>query len=245
MTFVRAGTRRVTNLVRLTRTVVTSASREIVDGYSAWREEQLGLHLPQRGEAAVQTVKNGYLEARDLTSAIAQTFRDNPKDAGVQLFTVVMTSIVVSGGPDGDGGAPDLDLMLGIDAHRSILSHSILMGTVLETGILSLLLMVKMVHDKLPVHHDPLWDDIHGHSQSIALSANLGPASAWPITCWSMDWCNRPLTTTCPWRCLWRHTNPYLLSMPQGKSLMCATSQAAHPVSTDMGTRTGQLSTEV
>lgn len=42
-----------------------------------------------------------------------------------------------SGGVDGDGGIPDLDLLAGIDAHRSILTHSILAGVVAE-GLLRL-----------------------------------------------------------------------------------------------------------
>ena len=49
------------------------------------------------------------------------------------------------------GGAPDLDLVFGIGAHRSIFSHSILMGSALETAFLSLLRLVRLTHKNLEV----------------------------------------------------------------------------------------------
>ena len=90
------------------------------------------------------------------TFQAARLVQSQPREAVPQLLVLVATSIVVSGGPDGDGGAPDLDLMFGIDAHRSILSHSILMGAALETGFLSLVHLVRLLHTKLPADHDPL-----------------------------------------------------------------------------------------
>ena len=65
-------------------------------------------------------------------------------------YWLFLPPLVVSGGPDGDGGAPDLDLMFGIGAHRSVFSHSILMGASLETGLLALLRLTQLVHAKLP-----------------------------------------------------------------------------------------------
>ena len=66
------------------------------------------------------------------------------------------------------------ELMFGIGAHRSILSHSILMGAALEAGLLSLLGLVQLVHGKLPALHDPLWDSIHRQATSITLAASRG-----------------------------------------------------------------------
>lgn len=67
-----------------------------------------------------------------------------------------------------------MDLIMGIGAHRSFLTHSILMGAALETGIISLLHLTQLVHGNLPRQRDPLWDQIASQSHSILHAANQG-----------------------------------------------------------------------
>lgn len=142
------------------------------------------------GEAADSTRKgdiDGYLKGRlgdfwhggrDLVTGIGnwsastyQRLRAEPAQVAPELITTVLMTILVSGGPDGDGGAPDLDLLIGIDAHRSIFFHSILMGSALEAAILTSLHFVRLVHHKLPADHDPWWNE------ALALANRLGDAA--------------------------------------------------------------------
>jgi len=172
--FVTATARRVKNVASLLGRAAKFVSNEAIVGYAAWQEKCLQSHLKSRVADAGNALQRTYHSVAGFGDQFAQAFRTDPKNAGVQLLTLVATSVAVSGGADGDGGAPDLDLMFGIDAHRSILSHSILMGAALEAGILSLLGAVKLVYDKLPDHHDGLWDDLHDISITVSQAASMG-----------------------------------------------------------------------
>lgn len=172
--FVGAAGRRVKNVVHLAKSTARFVGNEAQAGYRAWADERLKSHLQDRavnaGSAVLQTCRS----VSDFAGQMGQAIRADPREAGVQLMTLVVTSLVVSGGPDANGGAPDLDLMFGIDAHRSILSHSILMGAALEAGILSLLGVVKMAHSKLPARHDELWDDLFDQASKMSVAASVG-----------------------------------------------------------------------
>ena len=118
----------------------------------------------------IRRVEDGYDSAREVVFAV----RSNPKEALPQLMTTVIVALLVSGGPDGDGGVPDLDLIVGIGAHRSWLSHSIVAGAVLEGLLRSLLEMVRIVHAKLPHKRAPLWDVLYQHAAELTEAANRG-----------------------------------------------------------------------
>ena len=47
---------------------------------------------------------------------------------------------------------------MGIGTHRSPLTHSILIGSLLETALLLLTRLVLCTHKNLPPNHDPLWE---------------------------------------------------------------------------------------
>lgn len=136
-TLAAAATRRVKNVVQLLYSGACFVGGEASTGWRAWQRGELAGHAQRRASRAVETARDGYAQISDFAGRMAQALKDKPQDTGVHLLTLVLTSLLVSGGPDGDGGAPDLDLMFGIDAHRSILSHSILMGAALEAGLLS------------------------------------------------------------------------------------------------------------
>ena len=166
--------RRASNLFKLAGRFSVAAAAETLSAIDAYRQDRLAGHLGHRMGAAYATGADLVTRVKVATSQAAQMVQSQPREAVPQLLVLVATSIVVSGGPDGDGGAPDLDLMFGIDAHRSILSHSILMGAALETGFLSLVHLVRLLHAKLPADHDPLWDSIAGHADAVAQAANTG-----------------------------------------------------------------------
>ena len=90
------------------------------------------------------------------------------------MFLAVMGFNVGGGGIDGDGGIPDLDLLISIGHHRSILTHSVLPMIILEGVFFSLIGLVNLVHNNLPSKHDPLWDDIKSNNESILESFYTG-----------------------------------------------------------------------
>lgn len=172
--FVSAAARRVKNVAHLAGSAAHFLNSERKVSYLAWKQDRLLLHLKNCSMTAGGAIRKSCTDVSVFSGRFAQAFKANPKEAGVHLLTVVVTSLVVSGGPDGNGGAPDLDLMFGIDAHRSFLSHSILMGAALETCILSLLAMIKVTHAKLPDEHDGLWDALHDQAIKITHAASQG-----------------------------------------------------------------------
>lgn len=173
-TFGTSLKRRASNLFQLARRLGVAAVEETAMAVTAYKQDRLAFHLGERAGTAVAAGANLVTRVKLATSEVSRLVQSQPREAIPQLFVLVATSIVVSGGPDGDGGAPDLDLMFGIDAHRSILSHSVLMGAALETGFLSLVQLVRLVHAKLPADHDPLWDSIAKQAEAITQAANTG-----------------------------------------------------------------------
>lgn len=170
----RAATRRAKNVIHLAWSAITLVGSESMSGYWAYKQDRLQPHLRGRMVAVGNSISKTYDEVSDFAGRFAQSFKNNPQETGVQLMTLVVTSLLVSGGPDGDGGAPDLDLAFGIGVHRSIFSHSILMGATLETGVLSLLSLVKITHAKLPDQHDSLWDGLHDQAIKVTHAASVG-----------------------------------------------------------------------
>lgn len=76
---------------------------------------------------------------------------------------------------DGNGGASDLDIpLMGIGAHRSPFTHSIFIGTLLETALLLLMRIVLCTHKNLPRNYDPLWDKFARQSVDIFSATGKG-----------------------------------------------------------------------
>lgn len=172
--FATALARRGKNLFGLVKAVAKGVGSEGMDAVSAFKAGELREHTKGRATASYDSLTDASERivafGRSITTAVSQ----NPREAAPQLFVLVLSSVVVSGGPDGNGGAADLDLMFGIDAHRSVLSHSILMGAALEAGILSIVELVRLVHEKLPADHDALWDALFVQTEEISRAAQVG-----------------------------------------------------------------------
>ena len=170
----RAFSRRVLNVAHLVTSVGTGTWNEAKSAYAAAESSRLGNHLSGRLIAAKDGTYTVAVNSVAGVRKIRAALKENPTEAGSQLLTTVVVSLLVSGGPDGDGGVPDMDLMLGIGAHRSILTHSIIAGSLLEAGFLSLVKLTLLVQAKLPASHDPLWDAIARHADAHGLAANKG-----------------------------------------------------------------------
>ena len=166
--------RRGRNIIGLISTAGRETSRVALALYRAHQrgdlQEQVALELTDIGD----TLRRKSKAAANTVEALYNAVVADPRGTAPQLITMVVSALVVSGGPDGDGGAPDLDLMLGIDAHRSIFSHSILMGATLETGLIAIVSLANQVHGYLPNDHDPAWDMLSAHLGQIGNSALRG-----------------------------------------------------------------------
>lgn len=172
--FVGSLGRRVRNIGKFGGRVVAFNVDEASAARKAYDQGRLSEHVRERGTAAWEFLQGLFTKSRDAGDDLVASLRNDPRTVAPHLLAMVVTSLVVSGGTDGDGGAPDLDLLGGIGAHRSVWTHSILMGATLETGFLALVRLVQHVHENLPAEHDPKWDELAFHAQSILSAANKG-----------------------------------------------------------------------
>lgn len=132
-------------------------------------------HLSERLSVATDKVTASVSTGATALSDLYDELTTSPKAAVPKLFVLVITSLLASGGLDGDGGIPDLDIpLMGIGAHRSLFTHSILIGSLLETALLLLTRVIVSVHKNLPEKHDSLWDDILQHSDQLLSAAGQG-----------------------------------------------------------------------
>jgi hypothetical protein len=98
----------------------------------------------------------------------------NPKKTGIQMFLAFMGFNLGGGGLDADGGIPDLDLLVSIGNHRSILTHSVLPMIIIEGICISIIGLVNTVHNNLPPGHDQIWDDIKCSNKTVLESFFTG-----------------------------------------------------------------------
>lgn len=181
--FLRVGAKRVTGIVDLATALTKRSADELVALIEAGRDGRLPVHLEQRldtGRRAAEAIVGQGRAVFDLVATKAST---NPSEAATHLCSLVIGFYTGSGG-NGDGGIPDLDLLAGIGAHRSIFTHSIIAGAFVETAVLSLIDLVGEVHGRLPTRHSVFWDTLLRHSQiggstfvsgaSVGISTHLG-----------------------------------------------------------------------
>jgi hypothetical protein len=172
--FAQSLRRRVKNTSRTVMAIGRWTGTELLEAGRAYCEKRLGRHLSRRGKEVIETGGAFVSDTKLSISHTLDALRKSPEEAGPQLFVMVLSALVVSGGADGDGGAPDLDLIFGIGAHRSFLSHSIVMGAALETGVLAIVRLTQIVHRNLPYGYDPVWDKIIFHAETLLGASKAG-----------------------------------------------------------------------
>ena len=175
-----ATTKRVTGLAGTLKDLTIGTLSEISVAVGATVKGQLPGYM-DNGVSRLTLLTDNIISSVDGTiSQIAVMSKQSPENAALSLFSSVVG--FYSGGGTGDGGIPDLDLVFGgIGWHRSIFTHSIIAGIVVETSVLSLLDLVATVHNKLPEKHAVFWDQLLKHStttsESFVTGASLGIAS--------------------------------------------------------------------
>ncbi len=173
------GARRVGGMAQLVSGLARFGSEEAGDFYRALREERLGVHIGRRAAAAIDGTLAVGSEGRRLLIGIGRALRRNPKEMAPKVLGAFLGFNAGSGGIDGNGGIPDLDLLVGIGSHRSPLTHTIIAGILAEGVLLALVDLAAEIHGRLPHDHDPLWEGLarigrpFAESVSISLSAGI------------------------------------------------------------------------
>jgi len=172
--FVSGVGSRAGNIVRLVGALGSGAGGLVAGGYRESQKGNLWEWVKGGVVDATQKTKQALASGYERSTGIVTSLRENPAQVAPELATTVLMTFLVSGGVDGNGGAPDLDLVMGIDAHRSLFTHSILMGATIETGIRSVLRFVQLVHARLPQERHPWWDSAMAFSNHIGDAAVTG-----------------------------------------------------------------------
>lgn len=181
--FVSTGVKRVTGFGSLLATITTLSADELTRAISAMNDRTFGEYASDRAGKAQQLVTLVVERGQSAFDLAAKTFESRPSEAATHLLSLVVGFYCGSGG-DGDGGIPDLDLLAGIGAHRSIFTHSIIAGTFVETAVMSLVDLIQVVHAQLPPRHNDFWDSMLRHAEiggstfvsgaSIGIATHLG-----------------------------------------------------------------------
>jgi hypothetical protein len=140
-------------------------------------------HLKARATAAHNQAQALGRDFAVIYDALSSNLQNRPKETAPKLVAGVLGFLVGSGGVQGDGGVPDLDFLGGIGAHRSILTHSVVAGVIVETLVLGVLDLSRTVYKNLPENHDPLWEDLNNASGEVfaALSTGLSVGIAYHL----------------------------------------------------------------
>jgi hypothetical protein len=164
--------RRITGLWKTLKSVGDFAINESCSAIKAAKDKKFLDHLRQRGQKSWEAASG----AAATSWKLAKLARSNPKQFASDALPVALGFAIGSGGLDGNGGAPDLDIAaLGIGGHRSILFHSIIAGVVIELLLLSLVDFAKIVCEKLPENErSPVWGKILENAESLCLKAGIG-----------------------------------------------------------------------
>jgi uncharacterized protein YifE (UPF0438 family) len=169
--FSLALARRGRNIVELTARLTSDLLSEVDIAIRATGQGKGVAYLRQGGERLRQVLEQAGSKIYGVTTRLA----NNPRDEALRIGAFALTALVASGGLDGDGGLPDTDIaIMGIDAHRAPLTHSIVAGAACETLLNCFIRLALHLHQHLPPHHDPVWDQFAGRSKDLLDAASRG-----------------------------------------------------------------------
>jgi hypothetical protein len=164
------GKRRGKNLVYFVATVLDGSISELCRALAALLRGNLIEHLFNRSGAAINATSDFLDQNIRAIKHIGKSLLADPKKNAPEVLALALGFTLGSGGLDANGGGPDMDITLGgIGAHRSILTHSVLSGMVIETSVLALAELAGIVCDKLPAgQRSEFWDILSRTKDQIA-----------------------------------------------------------------------------
>lgn len=114
-----------------------------------------------------------------------ENFLKKSKEEKIELISVGVMGVLIffasAGGEDFEGGIPDSDLNLGIGFHRHFISHSIIMGFIVEFLMRTGIEIINKSYKNLPETHHPFWDKTNKYinkHKGIAIGAMWAGISA-------------------------------------------------------------------
>lgn len=130
--------RRIRNVGALVSGLGKAVGEEVGHGVHAWRRGVFASHLGQRTAAGIDTTLDFGKRTWRALELVSKAVLDDPKKNAPGVLALALGFIAGSGGVDGNGGVPDTDIaMFGIGDHRSLFTHSIIAGIVVESSILA------------------------------------------------------------------------------------------------------------
>ncbi len=168
--------RRVRNLGGLFVGVAKFTGRELSATVRAISEGRFGRHIETRSAAAIDGAIDVTKRITQTAITIGRALFDDPKKNAPGVLALALGYLGGSGGLDGNGGVPDTDIpLLGIGAHRSVFTHSIIAGTLVEGAILAIADLADVVCEELPAsRRDPFWGRLIEVKNDIALQLAKG-----------------------------------------------------------------------
>ncbi len=169
--------RRVGGLAKLAVLLSRSGGGELLGLFSAYRQRRLSAHLGDRTAAAIDGTLAVGRDGMRLMVTVSRALIRDPRTTAPAVLGGLLGFSAGSGGLDGNGGIPDLDLLAGIGAHRSPLTHTIIAGIVVEGMLLAMADLSAEVHGKLPVDHDSIWDGLARIGRPLTESLAIGTSA--------------------------------------------------------------------
>ena len=171
--------RRIKNFGALVSGIGKAVGEEVGGGVNAWKKGEFATHLGQRTAAGIDTTLDFGKRTWRTLELVSKAVLDDPKKNAPGVLALALGFIAGSGGVDGNGGIPDTDIaMFGIGDHRSLFTHSIIAGIVVETSILALADLAGIVCDKLPAgQRSEFWDQISSTKDQIASQLSAGASA--------------------------------------------------------------------
>lgn len=110
--------------------------------------------------------KDFVLALPEKSQALYEHFLSLSRGEKIETIAVTLMTLGIffaaGGGPDFEGGLPDTDIAVGgIGAHRSIFTHSIILGFGVEFTARFGIMTLNEIRNRLPVDHHPAWDTIY------------------------------------------------------------------------------------
>lgn len=171
--------RRVKNFGALISGVGKALGEEVGNGVNAWKKGDFSTHLGQRTATGIDTTLDFGKRIWRTVELVSKAVLDDPRKNAPGVLALALGFIAGSGGVDGNGGIPDTDIaMWGIGDHRSLFTHSIIAGIVVETSILALADLAGIVCDKLPRgERSEFWEQISSTKDQIASQLSAGASA--------------------------------------------------------------------
>jgi hypothetical protein len=172
--------RRVGGMARLATMLARGSGGELKGIFQALKQGRMAAHLCDRTAGAIDgSITIGREGTRAIGNIAAALIKD-PRSTAPALIGGLLGFGAGSGGLDGNGGIPDLDLVAGVGAHRSLITHTVIAGIVAEGLLLAFADLAAEVHERLPAQHDPIWDGLarigRPLTESLAIGTSVGLA---------------------------------------------------------------------